>query len=123
MQEEGCSYLRHIGRWSSTAGDALGGLSLEETLPEKDIVDLRLRASCSYHLPFPPLPADKVQVKHGSKGSDVVMLKLTGGAPRSAAFWSALELCVSMVKETPSEFPVRDTCILLMLSGKRLDAC
>ena len=62
----------------------------------------------------------RVKFKHGSRGSCVVTL--TGGA-RSAAFLSALELCVSMVKETPSEFPVRDTCILLMLSGKRLEAC
>ena len=116
--QEACSYLRHIGRWFSTAGDDEGGLSLEVTLPEKDIVDLRLRASCSCHPPFPPLPFQ--MFKHGLKGSDVVML-LTGGAARS--FWSALELCVSMVKETPSEFPDRDTCILLMLSGKRLDAC
>ena len=57
-----------------------------------------------------------VKFKHGS---DVCIVILTGGA----AFLSALELCVSMVKETPSEFPVRDTCILLMLSGKRLEAC
>ena len=63
-----------------------------------------------------------VNFKHRSKGSDACVIILTGGA-RSAAFLSALELCVSMVKETPSEFPVRETCILLMFSGKRLDAC
>ena len=56
--------MRHIGKWSSTAGGDEGGLNLdsylEESLPEKDIVDLRLRASCCSFRPLsPPLPGSQ----------------------------------------------------------------
>ena len=53
------TYLRHIGKWSSTAGGAEAGLNhgnLEVREPEKDIVDRRLRASCSYPHLSPPSP-------------------------------------------------------------------